>query len=248
MEYVLITAGGIALCSLIGAVIGFAFEDVPPKLEDGLSGAAAGIMLCAAVLGLVVPSCKLAGASGLWLPTVGIFCGALFLSLINVAAPHLSEKIGLKNGDADSRMRTLLFVMAIAIHHFPEGIAAGVSFGTGDVSDTITVTTGIAFQNIPEGMIIIPPLLKAGTGRRRAAFIAFISGFVEVVGVFFGYFAITISTAILPFALAFAAGTMLYVIVDDMVPQTHSRQSGKIPTYALLGGFCLMLILDYVVA
>lgn len=245
--YVLITAGGIALCSLIGAVIGFVFENVSPKLEDGLSGAAAGIMLCAAVLGLVVPAGELAGESGLWVTTAGIFCGALFLSLINVAAPHLGSRLGLKNGDDASRMRTLLFVMAIAIHHFPEGIAAGVSFGTGDVSDTVTVTTGIAFQNIPEGMIIIPPLLKAGTGKRRAAFIAFISAFVEVVGVFFGYFAITLSTAILPFALAFAAGTMLYVIVDDMVPQTHIRNSGKIPTYAFLGGFCLMLILKYIV-
>ena len=122
-----------------------------------------------------------------------------------------------------------------------------MSFGTGDVSDAVTVCSGIAFQNVPEAMIIIPPLLKAGTGKRRAAVIAFISGFVEVVGVFFGYFAVTLSKALLPFALAFAAGTMLYVIIDDMVPQTHVRGSGRLATYAMLCGFCLMLAVDHLV-
>ena len=247
MTYVLITAGGIALCSLVGAVIGFLFENIPSKVEDAVSGAAAGIMLCAAVLGLVMPSMEFSGGKAAWLPALGIFCGAGFLTLINLAGPRLTEKIGMKSGDRDSRDRTLLFVMAIAIHHFPEGIAAGVSFGTGDVSDAVTVCSGIAFQNVPEAMIIIPPLLKAGTGKRRAAVIAFISGFVEVVGVFFGYFAVTLSTALLPFALAFAAGTMLYVIIDDMVPQTHVRGSGRLATYAMLCGFCLMLAVDHLV-
>lgn len=247
MTYVLITAGGIALCSFVGAVIGFLFENIPPKVEDAVSGAAAGIMLCAAVLGLVMPSMEFSGSKAAWLPALGIFCGAGFLTLINLAGPRLTEKIGMKSGDRASRDRTMLFVMAIAIHHFPEGIAAGVSFGTGDVSDAVTVCSGIAFQNVPEAMIIIPPLLKAGTGKRRAAVIAFISGFVEVVGVFFGYFAVTLSKALLPFALAFAAGTMLYVIIDDMVPQTHVRGSGRPATYAMLCGFCLMLAVDHLV-
>ncbi len=245
MNFVLITAGGIALCSLVGAVIGFLFEDIPPAVEDAVSGCAAGIMLCAAVLGLVVPSIDFSGGSGAWLPAVGIFCGAAFLSLINRAGPRLAGSLGMKKGDDASRSRALAFVAAIAIHHFPEGIAAGVSFGTGDISDAVAVVSGIAFQNIPEGMIIIPPLLKNGTGRRRAAVVAFFSGAVEVLGVFFGYFAITLSTAILPFALAFAAGTMLYVIVDDMVPQTHLRQSGRLSTYMLLLGFCLMLVINF---
>ncbi len=247
MVYVFITAGGIALCSLIGAVVGFLFEDVPPKLEDALSGAAAGIMLCAAVLGLVAPSVEFAGDNGTWLPTFGILCGAVFLTCINRAGPRLTERLGMRSDDNSKNTRAMLFVMAIAIHHFPEGIAAGVSFGTGDLSDAVTVTSGIAFQNIPEAMIIIPPLLKAGTGKRRAAFIAFISGAVEVAGVFFGYFAVTLSVAILPFALAFAAGTMLYVIIDDMVPQTHIRENGALATYAALCGFCLMLVVDFLV-
>lgn len=202
-------------------------------------------MLCAAILGLVVPSVRFSGKNGAWLPMLGIFSGALFLTVTNLIAPKLCGTIGMTEGDADTRNRALLFVLAIAIHHFPEGIAAGVSFGTGDFGDAVTVAGGIAFQNIPEGMIIIPPLLKTGTPRRRAVTVAVISGLVEVIGVFFGYFAITVSTAILPFALAFAAGTMLYVIVDDMVPQTHIRSNGKLSTYAMLLGFCIMLTVDY---
>ena len=243
MTYVLITAAGIALCSLVGAAAGFLFENIPPYVEDALSGAAAGIMLCAAILGLVMPSMEFSGAHALWLTPAGIFCGAFFLSGINLIGPRLSDSIGMKNsGDAATR-HALLFVAAIAIHHFPEGIAAGVSFGTGNLSDALTVTSGIAFQNIPEAMIIIPPLLKAGAGKKRAAIVAFISGAVEVAGVFFGFLAITLSRGILPFALAFAAGTMLYVIVDDMVPQTHIRGFGRLSTYAMLSGFCLMLFL-----
>ena len=208
MTYVLITAAGIALCSLVGAVIGFLFENIPPYVEDALSGAAAGIMLCAAILGLVVPSMEFSGGHALWLTPLGIFCGAFFLSGINLIAPRLSDSIGMKNGGDAATRHALLFVAAIAIHHFPEGIAAGVSFGTGNLSDALTVTSGIAFQNIPEAMIIIP-----------------------------------LSRGILPFALAFAAGTMLYVIVDDLVPQTHIRGFGRLSTYAMLLGFCLMLFL-----
>ena len=244
LNYVLLTALGIALCSFFGAVIGFSFKKIPASVEDAVNGCAAGIMLSAAVLGLVVPSVEFSGDKAIYVPTIGMFCGALFLTLINRAGPFITKKMGMTGSDADSNCRAMLFVLAIAIHHFPEGIAAGVSFGTGDISDAVTVVSGIAFQNIPEGMIIIPPLLKNGTGRKRAAVIALISGLVEVLGVFAGYFAISVSKAILPFALAFAAGTMLYVIVDDIVPQTHMRESGRISTYSLIAGFCMMLIVD----
>lgn len=244
MNYVFLTALSIALCSFFGAVIGFSFKKIPAPVEDAVNGCAAGIMLSAAILGLVVPSVEFSGDKALYIPTIGMFCGALFLTLINRAGPYITKKMGMTGSDTDSNCRAMLFVLAIAIHHFPEGIAAGVSFGTGDLSDAVTVVSGIAFQNIPEGMIIIPPLLKNGTGKKRAAVIAVISGLVEVLGVFAGYFAITVSKAILPFALAFAAGTMLYVIVDDIVPQTHMRGSGRISTYALIAGFCMMLIVD----
>ena len=244
MTSILITAAGIAACSFIGAAVGFIFNEIPQRTEDALSAAAAGIMLCAAILGLAVPSLELSENGGILMTACGIFCGAFFLTLTDRLAPKLCESVGMTAGDTGTKTRALLFVLAIAIHHFPEGIAAGVSFGTGDISDAVTVAGGIAFQNIPEGMVIIPPLLKTGTPKKRAAFIALISGLVEVLGAFFGYFAISVSEAVLPFALAFAAGSMLFVIVDDMVPQTHLRENGRLATYALLLGFCVMLAVD----
>lgn len=241
MDYALISAAAIALCCAVGAVIGFLFKNIGPTVEDTVNGLAAGIMLCAAVLGLVLPSAEFSGEKAAWLPGVGIICGAAFLTLLSRAAPALARKMGMNGGSELSRSRALAFVAAIAVHHFPEGIAAGVSFGTGDLGAAIPVAAGIAFQNIPEAMIIIPPLLSNGAGKRRALVVSVISGMVEVAGVFFGYFAVSLSRAILPFALAFAAGTMLYVIVDDIVPQTHERSAGRLASYAALLGFCLML-------
>lgn len=244
MYYVLITSALIALFCAVGAVTGFLFINIRPELEDSLSGAAAGIMLCAAVLGLVLPSVEYSGGRGAYLPAAGILCGALFLSLINRTGPRLCSGIGMTTS-AEEGSRALLFVLAIAIHHFPEGIAAGVSFGTGDMGDTVTVVSGIAFQNLPESMVMIPPLLKSGVKKHRAVIAAVISGLIEVLGVFVGYFAITLSKAIMPFALAFAAGTMLFVIADDLVPQSHARGNGRLATYSLLIGFCIMLAVNW---
>lgn len=241
LTFVLITAGAIALCCAVGAAIGFLLKNIGPALEDGLNGLAAGIMLCAAALGLVLPSVEFSGGSATWLPSVGIICGAAFLTLIGKAAPMLTASMGFHGGTELGRSRALAFVAAIAIHHFPEGIAAGVGFGTGDLGDAVSVAVGIAFQNVPEAMIIVPPLLGSGSGKRKAVLISVVSGAVEVLGLFLGYFAVSLSRAILPFALAFAAGTMLYVIVDDIVPQTHERSTGRLSSFAALIGFCIML-------
>ena len=136
----------------------------------------------------------------------------------------------------------LLFVTAIAIHNFPEGIAAGVGFGTGDNSQALVIAGGIALQNIPEGMVIIAPMLSAGFSKNRTLIVAAITGLIEVLGTFMGYFAVSVMSTILPFALAFAGGTMLYVISDEMIPETHHNNSPFV-TYSLLAGFCLMLII-----
>ena len=140
--------------------------------------------------------------------------------------------------------KVLLFVLAIAIHNLPEGIAAGVGFGSGNVGEALLIAGGIALQNIPEGMVIIAPMLSAGVKPGRTFLIALGTGLVEVVGTLLGYFAVSISTAILPFALAFAGGTMLYVISDEMIPETHAHGSERGATYSLLIGFCLMLVFD----
>jgi ZIP family zinc transporter len=148
-------------------------------------------------------------------------------------------------GNIEQLNKILLFVAAIAIHNLPEGIAAGVSFGTGNIADALTVAGGIALQNIPEGMIIIAPMLAAGISKKRTFLIAMSTGLVEVIGTIFGYFAVTIASFILPFALAFAGGTMLYVISDEMIPETHSHGYERSATYALLVGFCVMLVVDF---
>ena len=140
--------------------------------------------------------------------------------------------------------KVLLFVTAIAIHNLPEGIAAGVGFGSGDTTQALVIAGGIALQNIPEGMVIIGPMIAAGVSPKRTFILAMITGLVEVVGTLIGYFAVSIASAILPFALAFAGGTMLYVISDEMIPETHSHGHERGATYALLVGFCLMLVTD----
>jgi ZIP family zinc transporter len=141
--------------------------------------------------------------------------------------------------------KVLLFVMAIAIHNLPEGIAAGVGFGSGNEGQALIIAGGIALQNIPEGMVIIAPMLAAGVSKKRTLLIASLTGLVEVVGTLIGYFAVSISSAILPFALAFAGGTMLYVISDEMIPETHAHGSQRGATYSLLAGFCLMMCMDF---
>ena len=124
------------------------------------------------------------------------------------------------------------------------GIAAGVGFGAGDITGALIIAGGIALQNVPEGMVIIAPMLAAGVKLKRTFVIAAMTGLVEVVGTLIGYFAVSISSAILPFALAFAGGTMLYVISDEMIPETHAHGSERGATYSLLIGFCLMLAVD----
>jgi ZIP family zinc transporter len=140
--------------------------------------------------------------------------------------------------------KVMLFVLAIAIHNLPEGIAAGVGFGAGNTAEAFLIAGGIALQNIPEGMVIISPMLAAGISPKRTFLYAAMTGLVEVVGTLIGYFAVSISAAILPFALAFAGGTMLYVISDEMIPETHAHGSERGATYSLLIGFCLMLVFD----
>ena len=141
--------------------------------------------------------------------------------------------------------KVLLFVSAIAIHNLPEGIAAGVGFGSGDNAQAFIIAGGIALQNIPEGMVIIGPMLAAGIKPKKTFVIAMLTGLVEVLGTFIGYFAVSFSAAVLPFALAFAGGTMLYVISDEMIPETHAHGHQRGATYALLFGFCVMLLTDF---
>ena len=231
---------------MIGAVIGFLFKKLSHRFSDVVLSFAAGVMLAAAVLGLILPALEYGDKFGLPMVIAGIFIGAVCLNLMDKLVPHLHRLAGTEDEAHNNAnlSKVLLFVSAIAIHNLPEGIAAGVGFGSGDMSRGILIAGGIALQNIPEGMVIIGPMLAAGVSRKRTLICALLTGVVEVVGTLIGYFAVSFSAAILPFALSFAGGTMLYVISDEMIPETHAHGSQRGATYALLAGFCLMLVSD----
>ena len=249
MEMVLLTAIGVGGATVFGSLIGFAFKKISHKFSDIVLSFAAGVMLAASVLGLILPSLEYGGKYGILVTIAGIFVGAFCLNLIDKLVPHLHKLVGGEqccNPEHENKnlSKVLLFVTAIAIHNLPEGIAAGVGFGSGDVSRALVIAGGIALQNIPEGMVIIGPMLASGVSAKKTFVCAMITGLVEVVGTIIGYFAVSIASAILPFALAFAGGTMLYVISDEMIPETHAHGSERGATYALLVGFCVMLITD----
>ena len=246
MKLVLITALGIGGATVFGAIIGFFIPNLSQKAQDIMMAFAAGVMLAAAVIGLLLPAVELAGKNGIWVVGLGILAGALLLNLMDKVTPHLHHISGIDkemhhNGNID---KVLLFVFAIALHNLPEGLAAGVSFGGGDIQNAVGVAIGIALQNIPEGMIIIAPMLSVGIKRRRTLAIASFTGLIEVVGTFIGYTAASVSGTILPFALSLAGGTMLYVVGDEMIPDTHSNGNETLATYAMIGGFFLMLCMD----
>ena len=246
MNMVLLTALGVGGATIFGSVIGFIFKKISHRFSDIVLAFAAGVMLAAAVLGLVLPSLEYGGKFGILVTVAGIFAGALCLNLIDKLVPHLHKMVGAEqesHNHADLN-KVLLFVMAIAIHNLPEGIAAGVGFGSGNTAQALIIAGGIALQNIPEGMVIIGPMLAAGVSPKKTFFCAMLTGLVEVAGTFLGYFAVSVSAVILPFALAFAGGTMLYVISDEMIPETHAHGSQRGATYALLVGFCIMLATD----
>ena len=247
MQLVLLTALGVGGATVIGAAIGFIFKKISHRFSDIVLAFAAGVMLAASILGLILPSVEYGGKYGLIITVLGIFAGAAGLNLIDKLTPHLHHILGTDNEihhGNESLNKVLLFVMAIAIHNLPEGIAAGVGFGSGNDTEALLIAGGIALQNIPEGMVIIAPMLAAGITARKTFFCAMATGLIEVVGTLLGYLAVSIASAILPFALAFAGGTMLYVISDEMIPETHAHGSERGATYALLVGFCIMLISD----
>ena len=246
MKYVILTALGVGSATVLGALIGFIFKEISHKFSDIVLSFAAGVMLSAAILGLIMPSLEYGGKFAIVITVSGIFMGAICLNLIDKMVPHLHKLAGtdIEQHKNTNLNKILLFVTAIAIHNLPEGIAAGVGFGSGNTSQALMIAGGIALQNIPEGMVIIAPMLTAGVSPKRTFVIATITGLVEVLGTLLGYFAVSVASFILPFALSFAGGTMLYVISDEMIPETHAHGSERSATYALLFGFCIMLISD----
>ena len=250
MEIVILTALGVGCATIFGALIGFFFKGITHKFSDIILSFAAGVMLCAAVVGLIIPSLSYGGKFSIFITVLGVLAGAFAINLIDKLVPHLHKMAGkdIEEHRSSKLNKVILFVIAIAIHNLPEGIAAGVGFGTGDVGQALVIALGIALQNIPEGLVIIAPMLAAGISPKRTLLFASLTGVVEIIGTLLGYFAVSVSAAILPFALAFAGGTMIYVVSDEMIPETHSHGHERGATYDLIFGFCLMLLIDHFLA
>lgn len=248
MNSVWISAIGLCGATLIGAILGFGIKKLPHKWNDTVLGYCAGIMLAASTLGLIVPAFDEAGTSGWWMVAIGVMVGALFLNVLDFVTPHLHHITGLdeeQHRNNASLNHILLFVMAIALHKLPEGMAAGVSMSdlsSGEVSWAVSL--GIALQNIPEGMVIIAPLLVAGVTRMRTLLISLSIGLLEVIGVWLGFALGSASATFLPIMLGFAGGAMLYVTSDEMIPETHAHGYQKQATYALLLGFMTLLLIE----
>ena len=248
MNDVWISAIGLCGASLIGSIIGLFFKDLSHKAHDTIMGYCAGIMLAASVVGLILPAVDGAGTQGWWMVAIGVVAGALFLNVLDAITPHLHAITGLEpeaHANNANLNKVLLFVLAIALHKLPEGIAAGVGFNEPDNSGAWSVTLGIALQNVPEGMVIISPLILAGVSRMRTLIISLVIGMLEIIGVWIGYGMGAISAVMLPIMLAFAGGAMLYVVSDEMIPETHAHGYQKIATYALLFGFMTLVFIQY---
>ncbi len=250
---VTISALALGISSLLGSFIGFFFKRIPHKLNDIFLGFCAGMMLGAAVVCLILEGVELAGSTGWWQVTIGVICGVLLISCIDFLTPHLHHLSGIDEDEhhpdyTRSVNRVLLFVLAIAIHKFPEGMATGVTFDGHNVDNAWAVTISIALQNIPEGLVVVTPLLLIGVSRLRTVGVALAIAAIELSGVFVGYFLGTISSALLPALLGVAGGAMLYVLSDEMIPETHAHGFQKQATYALVAGVLTLLIIRQLTA
>lgn len=230
MWIVLLTALGVGGATVVGALIGLLLKGLPERGNFLLTAFSAGMMLAAAVLGLILPGVASGQLRDLVLTVAGLAFGSAFLGIANHFLPQ-----------SPTSSRALLLVLAMALHNAPEGLAAGVSFGCDSQTGTFLIVSSIMLQNIPEGMIIIPPMVRAGYTPKRAFAYGFGTGMIEVLGTFLGYFAMRLSQAMLPFALGFAGGAMLFVVCGEMIPESADQKSGL---YTLLAGFTLVLIAD----
>lgn len=251
-QQMLVCAGGLGLASLIGSTLGLAVRKIPHRWNDIFLGFCAGMMLAASIVCLIVPAVDMAGQNGWWQPLLGTALGVVLIAVLDKITPHLHHLTGIDStcreephGSHNKSIdRILLFVIAIAIHKFPEGLATGVVFDGSNMDNAYALAVTIALQNIPEGMVIVTPLLMIGVGYLRVTGVSIAVAALEIFGVIFGYFLGDVSSALLPTITALAGGAMLYVISNEMIPETHSHGFEKPATFALVAGVVCMLYIQ----
>jgi ZIP family zinc transporter len=234
----------------LGALPIFVKEDFSRRTLDIMLGIAAGVMLAASSFSLLVPALDEYVTDWIEVITVvgfGFVLGGLFVHVADKYIPHAHFEKGVE-GPSSTMARVWLLVLAITIHNFPEGLAVGVSFGTGDIVTGTSVAVAIGLQNIPEGLAVAAPLVREGYSRKYAAGLALVTGLVEPIGGLLGVSIVFVAVALLPYGLAFAAGAMIFVVGDEMVPESHAGGNARVATWGLIIGFFLMMTLDNVFA
>ncbi len=228
------------LATGVGALPVLFTRRVSDRLLDIMLGFSAGVMLAATSFSLIVPAIDLGGP---WIALFGVVSGALVLHLVDRFIPHFHPLLGVE-GPPSKLPRVWLFVLAITIHNFPEGLAVGVSFGAGDVASGLVIAMAIGLQNMPEGLAVALPLLREGYSRGKSLWYGTLTGLVEPVGGLLGVALVSIFQQILPWGLTFAAGAMLFVISDEMIPESHRKGFEREATFGLIAGFVIMMLLD----
>ena len=249
------------LIPLLGTVLGSAFvffmkDEMPERVQKSLLGFASGVMVAASVWSLLIPAMEMESSKGAWsvLPAaVGFLLGMGFLLLIDELTPHLHIGTDTPEGPRSRLSRTAMLALAVTIHNLPEGMAVGVVFagaeqGVANISlaSAVAVSLGIAIQNIPEGAIISMPMRAEGNSRRRSFLIGSLSGAVEPVGGLAVILLASLLTPVLPYMLAFAAGAMIYVVIEELIPEASSGEHSNLSTVGFAIGFVLMMVLDVV--
>ena len=234
------------LATGLGAIPVLFYRQITHKTLNAMLGGAAGVMLAATAFSLIVPGIQYGNelwpGKGVYVVAVGIMVGAGFLVLADQWLPY--EKYLEKGETFDSLRKVWLFIAAVTLHNLPEGGAVGVSFGAGDWHNGLALAMAVALQNIPEGMAVALPLVALGYRREQAVLIATLTGLIEPIGGVLGVIMAKAFLPLMPIGMAFAAGAMLFVIADDIIPETQSRGKARYATFAMMGGFILMMILD----
>ena len=240
----------------LGAAGVFLSKEINKKLLDAMLGFAAGVMIAASYWSLLAPAIEISGTlnSNAWLaPAIGFMLGGLVLWIIDKILPHLHLNMPLESAEGikTSWQRSVLLVLAITLHNFPEGLAVGVAFGAAaagiegtTLTSAIALAIGIGIQNFPEGLAVSAPLRREGLSRFKSFWFGQLSAVVEPIGAVLGAFAVISMRHVLPYALAFAAGAMIYVVIEELIPEAQQGENTDIATWGAMLGFTVMMILD----